>query len=73
VFSLNFHHLLTVFLFPLQVCVYVLLQLLVLPNVTSFFCCQIQFGKFLFSFFYTMVIVQMKEIRLVVEVDNLNF
>ncbi len=29
----------------------VLLQVLVLPNVTSFVCCQIQFGKFFFPFF----------------------
>ncbi len=55
VFGLSFHHLLTIFLLPLQVCVStsvcfakcVLLQLLVLPSATSFVCCQIHFGKFL--------------------------
>jgi hypothetical protein len=56
VFGLSFHHLLTIFLFPLQarvstnVCFTkcVLLQLLVLPSATSFVCYQIHFGKFFF-------------------------
>jgi hypothetical protein len=58
VFGFNFHHLLTIF-FPFQMCdstsvcfvKCVLLQLLVLPSVISFFCCKIHFGKYLFPFF----------------------
>jgi hypothetical protein len=49
----------------------VFLQLLVLPNATSFVCSQIRFGKFFF--FGTMVIVLVKETRLVVAVDDLDF
>ncbi len=50
-----------------------LLRLLVLPSAISFVCCQIQFGKFFFSFFYTMIAIPMKEARLVVVVDDLDF
>jgi len=54
VFGLNFHHLLTIFLFSLQFCVFasvcfakcVILQLLVLSNVTSFVYCQIHPSNF---------------------------
>jgi hypothetical protein len=50
---------------------HVLLQLFVLPSVTSFVCCQIHFGKF----FYILkkAIIQVKEARLVIVVDDLNF
>jgi diacylglycerol kinase family enzyme len=51
----------------------VFLQLLVLPNATSFVCCQIHFGKFFFFFFNMMAIVPMKKARLVIMVDDLNF
>jgi len=50
----------------------VLLQLLVLPRVTSFICYQIHFGKFFF-FFSIMVIFPVKEGRLVVVMDELDF
>jgi hypothetical protein len=79
VIGLSFHHLLSGFLLPFQVCVFasvcfakfVLLQLLVLSNVTSFVCCQIHFGNlFIFG---TMADVLMKEARLVVAVDDLDF
>jgi len=54
VFSLNFHHLLTSFLLILQICVFasvcfiecVFLQFLILPNATSFVCCQSHFGYY---------------------------
>jgi hypothetical protein len=74
VFGLNFHHLLTLFFFPLQVYVFtsvcfakcVLLQLLVLSNATSFVCCQIHlFGR--------NGCIPMKETKLVVVVDDLDF
>jgi hypothetical protein len=77
VFSLSFHTLwivlLTILLLPLQIhvlsCVF---ATLVLPSATSFVCCQIHFGHF-FSFFYTMVVIPMKEVRLVVVVYDLEF
>jgi hypothetical protein len=70
VFALNFHHLLTVFLFRLQMCdssnvcfaKCVLWQLLVLSSATSFIYCQINFGNFCFFFLYIMIIVPMKEV-----------
>jgi len=79
VFGLSFHHLSTIFLLPLQVCVStsvcfvkrVYLQLLVLPSATSFVCSQIHFGKSFF--FYTMVNVPMKKVRLITMVDDLDF
>jgi hypothetical protein len=79
VFGLKFHHLLTFLFFPLQAFVFasvcfakcVLLQLLVLSNATSFVYCQIHLDKFLF--FGTMVVIPMKEVKLVVVVDDLNF
>jgi hypothetical protein len=48
----------------------VFLQHLVLPSAISFVCCQIHFGKF-FSLFLHNVLV--KEARLVVTVDDLDF
>ncbi len=79
-FNLSFHHLLNIFLFPLQIYVFykcmfyhVLLQLLLLPSAISFVCCQIHFGKFFFFFFGTMDVVPVKEVRLVVEVNDLDF
>jgi hypothetical protein len=52
----------------------VFLQLLVLPNATSFICCQIHFGKFLFFYFLnTMANVPMKETRVLIMVNDLNF
>jgi len=50
----------------------VLLQLLVLPSVASFVCYQIHLGKF-FIFIYTMDVVLVKEARLVVVVDDLDY
>ncbi len=47
------------------------LQLYVLPSVISFVSCQIHFGKFFF--FGTMAIVLVKEGRLVVVMDDLDF
>jgi len=49
----------------------VLLQLFILPSATSFVYCQIHFGKS-FPFFYTMVVL-VKEARLIIVVDELNF
>ncbi len=49
----------------------VFLQLFILPSATSFVCCQIHFGKS-FPFFYTMVVL-VKEARLIVVMDELNF
>jgi hypothetical protein len=51
----------------------VFLQLLVLPNATSFVCCQIHLGKFFLFFSYTMVVVLVKETMLVIVVDDLDF
>ncbi len=50
----------------------VFLQLLVLPNTISFVYCQIHLGKF-YSFFCTIPIVPMKEARLIVAMDDLDF
>ncbi len=69
---------LTTFLLPLQVCVSTsvcftkcaLLQVLVLPNVTSFVCCQIHFGK---VFFLQNGYVLMKEAKSIVPMDDLDF
>jgi hypothetical protein len=52
---------------------HVLLQLLILPSATSFVCCQIHFGKFFFPFFPQWQFVPVKESRLIVVVDDLNF
>ncbi len=52
---------------------HVLFQLLILPNVTSFVYCQIHFGKFFFPFFYTIAIILVKEVKIIVVVDDLNF
>ncbi len=46
------------------------LQLYVLPSVISFVSCQIHFGNY---FFGMMAIVLMKEGRLVVVMDDLDF
>ncbi len=73
VFSLSFHHLLIFFWLLLQVYVFtknVFLQLLVLLNVISFVCCQIYFGNFILC---TMVVVLVKEAKLVIIVDDLDF
>jgi uncharacterized membrane protein len=54
----------------------VFLQLLVLPSVASFVCYQIHLGKFfifIFIFIYTMAVVLVKEARLVVVVDDLDY
>ncbi len=51
----------------------VFLQHLVLPNVNSFVCCQIHFGRVFFFFFGTMVIVPMKKTRLVITLNDLDF
>jgi len=51
----------------------VFLQLLVLLNVISFVCCQIYFGNFILFAFCTMVVVLMKEAKLVIIVDDLDF
>ncbi len=51
----------------------VVLQVLILPNVISFVCCQIHFGKFFFPFFFTMVVVLINEAKLVVAMDDLDF
>ncbi len=48
------------------------LQHLVLPNVISFFCCQIHFGKGFF-FFGTIFVVPMKKAKLVITLDDLDF
>ncbi len=47
-------------------------QLLVLPSATSNVCCQIQFRDFYF-FKNIMVVIPMKEVKLVVAVDDLDF
>ncbi len=77
-FSLSFHHLLTIFCFLYK---FVFLQVYVLPCVFTTFC----FAKCYFicllsnsfwqvlSLFYTMVVGLMKEARLVVTVDDLDF
>ncbi len=52
-------------------CKCVLLQLLVLPNGTSFVCYQIHFGKFFFLTIMATILV--KEGKLVVVVDDLDF
>ncbi len=59
-FGLNFHHFLTIFLPPLQVCdsisvcfaKCVFLQLLLLSNATSFVYCQIFLVNSFFFFFF---------------------
>ncbi len=48
------------------------LATLVLPNAISFLCYQIHFGNFYF-YFYTMVVVPLKEIKLIIVVDDLDF
>jgi hypothetical protein len=49
----------------------VLLQFLISPSATSFVCYQIHFGNFLFG--YTVVVVLVKEVRLVIVMDELDF
>jgi hypothetical protein len=77
VFGLSFHHLLIILLFPLQsLCFYkcmfycVFLQHLVLASAISFVYCEIHFGKFFFMFLHNVLV---KEARLVVMVDDLDF
>ncbi len=48
------------------------LQQVVLPSVISFVCCQMHVGKFCF-FLCTMDVVLVKEVRLVVAMDDLDF
>jgi hypothetical protein len=50
-----------------------LLQLLVLPSATSFVSCLFHFGNFILFFGYTMVVVIVKEVRLVIVMDDLDF
>ncbi len=50
----------------------VFLQLLVLLSVTLFVYCQNHFGKHCF-FFCTIVIVLVKEVKVIVVVDDLDF
>jgi hypothetical protein len=49
----------------------VFLKQVVLPSVISFVCFQIHVGKFFF--FGTMDVVLVKEVRLVVAIDDLDF
>ncbi len=63
VLNLNFHFVLTLFK-----CVFVKSLL----STTLFICCQIHFNKFYFLS-CTMVIVSLKEVQLVIGMDNLDF
>ncbi len=75
VFSLSFHHLLNILLLPLQICVFASVCFVMCFYNFLFF--QVLFHlfviKFIFSFFYTMVVILLKEIILIVELDNLDF